>query len=194
MIEQVQNDPELFSIIRTQCSENGIGINFCDDILEHDDFLDQKKVIVLKLDAYYCSQNMVNPPKSPDYLVIVKCNDGTFNLHIAELRNVSSTTGVRQKDIREKFETATIDFLTTRFGHYFNTPDVLYKKVQLLLITDPLGLALKNLTADQIKKFIRGTALDAYSSMKPIVFQNRALMIEVALPNPTICECESADA
>lgn len=194
MIDLIQNDPELFSIIRTQCSENGIGINFCNDLLINEDHLDPEKAIILKLDSYYCTQNMATPPKSPDYLVIVKCNDGSFNLHIAELRNVSRTTGVRQKEIREKFETVTADFLTTRFGQYFNSPNISYKRVQLLLITDPLGLATKGLTAEQIKKFMRGTALDAYSSMKPLIFQNRALMIEVALPNPTICTCESLEA
>ncbi|MCX7257069.1 MAG: hypothetical protein NTZ64_10120, partial [Polaromonas sp.] len=147
-----------------------------------------------KIDAYYCSDRMPNPPKSVDYIVIVKCCDNNYNLYVIELSNVKSTRGVKQHEIYEKFQTVFFDFFEKKFPTIFKNPELgKFNKIELFIITDPLNLATKNLSDLEISRHLRGTVLDAFANFKPFIFNEQILIIKPKLPNPTINECTDAD-
>lgn len=190
MIDAIYSDPELHALIRQECFENQIGVTPDPALCDSDGFWDHTRVVALKVDAYYSTMNMATPPKSPDYVVIVKCEDNTFDLYVIELRNVAKTKGIKRKDIEAKFLTVFTDFFTVRFPHIFLNPGLgKFNKVRLYLVTDPLGLKKRNLTEAEIKEYFTGTVLDAFSNLEPIQFIGRNFLIEPKLPNPTIVKC-----
>lgn len=190
MFEQIYNDPELFQIIRQQCRENDVGATVSPALLSEGGDLDHSRIIVLKLDSLYSSQNMHNPPPAPDYLVIVKCGDDAYEGYIIELRDTGALGATRASSILPKFRTAVDDFLSQRYRHlFFRGDDVVFKTLKLYLVTDPLGVRSKGLTDDEYKERIRGTTLDAYASIEPVRVGRRALVIEPILPDPTIEPC-----
>jgi hypothetical protein len=176
--------------LRNECQENGIGVDFCNDLFIDDTYINPEKALILKLDSFYHTQRMAKPPKSPDYLVILKCPDGSYNLYIIELRNVSGTAGIPRKTIIDKFSTIIEDFFPKQFPKYFNTETNKINNISLYLVTDPFKIASKGLTDDEIRQYISGSNLDAYSSMDPLIYNGKPLIIEPKLPNPKICKCE----
>ena len=133
---------------------------------------------------------MHNPPPSPDYLVIVKCGDATYEGYVIELRDTNHTGAVRASQIQNKFKTAVEDFIGHRYKHlFFINGDVAFKKLKLYLVTDPLGLRAKQLSEEEYKRRIQGTTLDAYGTLPPIVVGTRPYLIEPVLPDPTIHPC-----
>lgn len=190
MFDRIYADPELFAIVRQQCCENDVGATVAAALLTEGGELDHERVIVLKLDSLYSSQNMHNPPPAPDYLVIVRCCDGSHEGYIIELRDTGQTGAVRASQILPKFTTAIDDFLGRRYRHlFFNGDDIVFRSLKLYLVTDPLGLRSKGLSNAEYKSRIRGTTLDAYSALQPVVVGKRALLIEPVLPDPTIEPC-----
>lgn len=190
MFDQIYQDPDLFAIVRQQCRENDVGVTLADALLNASGDLDYERVIVLKLDSLYSSQNMHNPPPAPDYLVIVKCTDNAYEGYVIELRDTGQTGAVRSSQILPKFRTAVDDFLSRRYRHlFFQNNELVFKSLKLYLVTDPMGLRAKRLSAEEYKLRIRGTTLDAYASLQPIVVGNRAHLIEPILPDPTIEPC-----
>lgn len=190
MIDAIYADVDLHALIRQECFENDLGLVPDPALCMDDGFWNHTKVVALKVDAYYSTINMATPPKSPDYVVVVKCQDNTFDLYVVELRNVARTRGVKRKDIEEKFATVFSDFLPNRFPHIFlNSALGTFNAVRLYLVTDPLNLANRGLSDLEIKEYFRGTTLDAFGNMEPIKFLGRNLLIEPKLPNPTIVEC-----
>ncbi|MFN9279219.1 MAG: hypothetical protein ACK6DW_05685 [Betaproteobacteria bacterium] len=190
MFDAIYADPDLFAITRQHCRENDVGATVSDQLLDEHGHLQHDRVLVLKLDALYSSQNMHNPPPAPDYLVIVRCGDDSYEGYIIELRDTGQTGVVRSKQILPKFRTAVDDFLSNRYRHiFFNNGDVAFKTLKLYLVTDPLGLRSKGLSEAEYKSRIRGTVLDAYSSLEPVVVGRRAYLIEPVLPDPTVQPC-----
>lgn len=190
MFEAIYADPDLFAITRQHCRENDVGAAVSEELLnEHGDLL-HDRVLVLKLDALYSSKNMHNPPPAPDYLIIVKCGDDSYEGYIIELRDTSQMGAVRSKQILPKFRTAVDDFLSTRYRHiFFNDDDIVFKSLKLYLVTDPLRLRSKGLSDAEYKSRIRGTVLDAYASLAPVVVGRRAYLIEPMLPDPAVRPC-----
>lgn len=190
MFDEIFSDPELFAIVRQNCRENDVGATIASDLLDVNGDLNHDRVIVLKLDALYSSQNMHNPPPSPDYLVIVKCCDESYEAYIIELRDVGQTGAVRSAQILPKFRTATDNFLSVKYRHiFFDGEDIKFKRLKLYLVTDPLNLKGKTLSEAEYQNRIRGTVLDAYASLAPIVVGRRAYLIEPVLPDPTVLAC-----
>ena len=104
MFEAILNDPDLFSLYRAACEENEICIEFS----EH---LPDDQYLILKIDAYYHSSRMHNPPRSIDCLIIVQCDTNPcYDFYLIELKNISSPKGFNTTEIREKFNTAIEDF------------------------------------------------------------------------------------
>lgn len=190
MFDRIYADPDLFAIVRQHCRENDVGATVAAALLDFRGDLDHERVIVLKLDSLYSSQNMHNPPPAPDYLVIVRCCDDSYEGYIIELRDSGQTGAVRASQILPKFRTAVEDFLERRYRHlFFDGDDIVFKSLKLYLVTDPLGIRSKGLSDAEYKTRIRGTTLDAYSTLKPVVVGKRALLIEPVLPDPTIEPC-----
>lgn len=192
MLDEIQNDPAIYSLIRNDCHENGIGINFCDELFEAGEYIDPDKLVILKLDAFYDTKRMATPPKSPDYLIILRCPDNSYNLYVIELRNVSRTSGIPRADILEKFSTIVEDFFPNRFPNYFDTTSHKINNISFYLITDPYNLASRGLNSQEIREYLTGTNLDAYSSMEPLIYNGLPILIEPKLPNPTLCRCDEA--
>jgi hypothetical protein len=190
MFDAIYADPELLGITRQRCRENEVGATVSHELLDDDGHLLHDRVLVLKLDALYCSQNMHNPPPAPDYLVIVRCEDDSYEGYIIELRDTTQTGAVRSSQILPKFRTAVDDFLSIRYRHiFFINDNVIFKSLRLYLVTDPLGLRSKGLSDAEYKSRIRGTVLDAYASLDPVVVGGRAYLIEPVLPDPTVEPC-----
>lgn len=191
MIEKIYADPDLFSIIRQDCRENNVGAAFAHDLInEHGDLKDDQ-IIILKLDALYSSKNMNSPPPSPDYLIIVKCCDNSLEGYIIELRDTTKNESVRAKEIIKKFKTISEDFFEKRYRNIFinENGNTIFKILRLYLVTDPLGLRSKNLSDNEYKNRIRGTTLDAYGTLEPLIFGNLPYIIEPILPDPVIKSC-----
>lgn len=190
MIDEIHAHPELYGLIRNDCFENGIGVDIVPELLLQDGLLNHNKIVALKIDSYYSSRCMINPPRSVDYLIIVKCGDKNYDLYVIELRNVKNTRGVRRKEIHEKFKTVFFDFFEIRFPEIFKNPLLgKFNEIKLFIVTDPLKLAPKNLTDSEISRYLKGTVLDAFANFVPFEFDERALLIEPKLPNPLINEC-----
>lgn len=190
MFDAIYAEPELFAIVRQHCRENDVGATISSQLLDADGYLIHDRILVLKLDALYSSQNMHNPPPAPDYLVIVRCGDNTYEGYIIELRDTHQTGAVRASQILPKFRTAVDDFLSRRYRHIFFVGDeVIFKNLRLYLVTDPLGLQSKGFSDQEYKSRIRGTTLDAYASLEPVIVGRRACLIEPVLPDPTLEPC-----
>ena len=188
MFDSIISNPELFHLIRQNCSENDIGIDFHDEFITSDGMLDSNKVLVLKPDSFYSSKLMHNPPPAVDYLILLKCEELTvYYIYLIELRNTKNTTGIKPNIIRKKFETVINDFLLNQFTTYFPASEII--KIKCYLVTDPLKMRGKGLNETEMRSYMRGTVLDAYSNLEPLVYKNKNLIIEPLLPNPIIEKC-----
>jgi|WetSurMetagenome_2_1015567.scaffolds.fasta_scaffold59096_3 hypothetical protein len=113
LFDEILQTPELFALYRETCEENGICVD-----LEN---INRDNVLILKIDAFYCSKYMKNEtPNSIDCLIIVKCANESYNLYLFELKNVSSTQGIEIAKIKAKFNTTINDFLNNRFKQLFD--------------------------------------------------------------------------
>jgi len=93
MFDAILDNPELWSLCRSTCFENEIGIDFCEKLTKDLETGLFEKIMILKIDAYYHPSKMAKPPRSIDCLIIVKCIDACYELYLVELRNVVSPTG-----------------------------------------------------------------------------------------------------
>lgn len=190
MFDQIRNHPELFGLIRGTCSENNIGINFANSLLDGQGELRQDTVLILKTDHFYSSNRMHNPPPAVDCLVVVRCdgNNG-FDYYLIELRNTRRTASVNLSEMKKKFDTVLQDFLGSKFKDIFFADGTFVNNIKLYLVTDPLGIRNRNLSEEEIRRIFRGTVLDAYGSMPPFRFRDKVLVIEPLLPDPMIKDC-----
>jgi hypothetical protein len=166
-------------------------VDFEPCFIEHD-LLNHNKAIILKMDDYYSSRRMHNPPPSIDCLIITKCNDGSYSFYLVELRDVSGTALIKPKEIVPKFETIVHDFFVNKFPDVFISDDVNINKVHMWVVTNALGT--EQLTEEEYRAKIKGTVIDQYLSIKPFRIKNRLATIEVvsprlSSPKPIIKEC-----
>jgi len=175
MFDNIRNHKILYGIERSYCSENNASVEF-DDSLKINDELDHLKTLVLKLDDYYNSKIMHNPPPSPDYLILVNCEDKEhYDLYLIELRDVSDSRLLHyDKEIKPKFETMIENFFP-QFSNIFKNTS--YGRIKFYLITTyPKNSA--NLSDEEYRKKIKTCLLDTYASQKPLKLYNKAVLIE----------------
>ncbi len=184
MLNKIIEEPNLFALHRSACEENGICIRVCDKLLDNGE-LRHDLITILKVDAYYCSKHMHNPPPAIDCLVVVKSEDAAFGLTLVELRNVSSARGIHPREIRPKFDTTINDFLSVKFANIFLCNDFEISHFQLWLVTNPYNWP--PLSEEQYLKKVKGTVLDMYLSDKPYRFRNKVALIERKEPSSEIC-------
>lgn len=163
-----------------------MAVEICEELLMGGD-LDDEKIKILKVDQYYSSRNFPIPPKSIDCLIVIKCKSGTYDLTLAELRDVGSTKGVRIADITSKFETTFSQFMQEDFPEIFSNPSYSITSIRAWLVTDPFNAS--HLSEEAYRKKIRGTVLDFFQSARPFRIGNHSVLIQPIRPNPIICTC-----
>ncbi|MFA8393779.1 hypothetical protein ACEPUD_27095 [Burkholderia ubonensis] len=179
---------ELHGLLRGTVEENDIGVTFAPNLLLNGEVNDDL-ILIFKVDSYYNSTQMNNPPKSVDYFVVVRCehNHG-YDAYIIELRNVGDTSGVKPREIRKKFETVFQDFFV-KFSNEFDEILSNLNSLKLYLITDPLGLKGKGLNDSDIAARIKDTVIEAFGFLAPFEFLGKPYLIEVKIPDPVIPAC-----
>jgi hypothetical protein len=184
MFDAILNDPDLFGLYRTACEENEVCIEFS----EH---LSEDKYIILKIDAYYNSLRMHNPPPAIDCLIIVQCDTNPcYDFYLVELKNISSPKHFNTKEIRDKFQTTIEDFLKKRFAYIFLNPAYCINHFKLYFVSDACRIKKRfpDITQQEYKNKILGTKYEAISLM-PFTFRGKIASISPLLPNPFVKEC-----
>lgn len=168
MFDRIRNNVDLSPYIVNHCCENGICVNFEESVGDNER-------LIIKVDDYYNSQNLgkMTPP-SPDCMIIVKCKKGGYNLHLVELKNITSCSGFRIENMTGKFETCLNDFISVRFRELLFID---YKNVKLYFVSKidfikhDMGLKYEVLINTRLK------------------FNGKNHMIRTYLPNPAIKAC-----
>lgn len=177
MFDAIINNPDLFSIRREECSENGVCVEFCDEIGGAENY------IILKVDDYYNTSNFATPPKAVDCLIVIKRDHG-YEIVLVELKNVSSTKSIKPGEIEPKFLSTIQDFMGSDFSDIFSG-DYDLVGFKTLLVADPWGWA--NLDSETFKRRIKGSLIDRYLMRKPLVFRGLSSQIKVEMPDPVLC-------
>ncbi len=192
-INSIINNQDLFPIVRFDVSENGVGISFSDHLLDKNGDLLTDRVCILKLDDYhaYNSKSTTNPPKVIDNIVIVQCFDNSIKIYLIELRSSNGrrpTQRLKHVEIEDKFKTAINDFVETRHAEIFGRVKI--NEAKAFLVTDPWKLSQKADGRELFNKKIKQSALDAYSSRKPLnIFGKKIFINPIMPPDPTITSC-----
>lgn len=184
MIDLIMCHPELSGILRRSCDENNICIEICDELLVGDD-LNDDLIQILKVDEYYSSKNMHNPPPSIDCLIILKTGENEFGFILVELRNVKGTALIKPKEIIGKYKTTVERFMLDEFSSIFCDDMFTVSFFKLWLVTNPFKIP--NLSDEQYERKIKGTVLEQYNSVKPLRFKNKVAIIEPMAPWTEIC-------
>ncbi|HRM14089.1 MULTISPECIES: hypothetical protein [Acinetobacter] len=189
--QKISESIEDFSCLREFPLENGLGIEISENCFENESLI-YEKILILKLDEHndFCSCFTHNPPAMIDFLIITQCCDESINLHLVEVRDTSGarrpTVRLNQKEIMLKFNNA-IDLYLENHGRKFIDVDKV-KSVKGYLVCDPWSLRDKDNREEIFKRKMKTSALDFYSTLKPLKVFNKAFMIEPELPNPVV-EC-----
>jgi len=184
MFNEIYHDEKLYPIISNYCSENNIEICLSEELQNHAD----DKLIILKVDEYYSSDNMHNPPPALDCVILVKCDKKPcYDLYLIELKAINSPDGFNKANILQKFKTVIDDFLESQFSHIFSNQE--YCNFNCYFVSNPYRC--NNISQDEYEKKIRidGLKLDYFNSIKPFRFKNKVSFIQSKLPNPLISEC-----
>lgn len=184
MINRIINDPELFSILREECSENGFCVNVCEHLTKNG-HLDSEKVIILKPDEFYNTKNYATPPKSIDCLFIIKRENEIFDLTLVELRNSKRGELNCPLRIQPKFNNTVNFFLKQDFREIFE--DARYKigKIKAYFIAEPIRQ--RNISEEEYRKKLASPFLERLALCKAMKFRGKIFSIEHKRPNPEIC-------
>lgn len=185
-------DPDLFNIRRDVIFDQGVEATVHECLLDSSGDLDHDKICIFKLDEYhaYNSRSYHNPPKVIDNLVIVRCCDGAVTIHMIELRRSRGKNALRRispNEIVEKFVTAAADFIGNRYLSVFN--GMVVKEIKAYLVSDLGGICSSENREKIFEAKVKSSALDAYSSQKPINVLGKKIFIRPVLPPNPIINC-----
>jgi len=170
MLNELRNDLILRDFIRERCEDEGLCV-------EIDPRINQKDVIILKVDDYYNSFAIEKRPASPDCLIIVRCADNTFSAIIVEMKNIDYSAGFTVENMKEKFETCLNDFMCKRFPRYFDRE---FKRITLYFL-NKIELHRAPAYDDNLKtKILMNTQFD---------FRGRPCKIQLRFPTTAIKPC-----
>lgn len=188
------NDIDDFACLRECSIENNIGIEICKSFYLNDGSINTDNIVILKLDEHpnFNSSHTHNPPAMIDLLIFVQCCDGkTIDVYLVEIRKTSDsrkpTNRLKVAEVFPKFKNAIDLYLTTRCSEFIQ-PDQ-HGKLKAYLVCDPWSQRSLPNGDDLFAKKMALSALDAFSSMKPIKVFNRYVQIEPKLPNPLVTPC-----
>lgn len=192
MISRIQNESKLRNCIRYEIEEiqldNGSKINVdVDERLTHRDY------VGVKVDDYYKGLHIAKPPKSVDFVVVVKNSRGSYTMYIIEFKDVDSPAGLKIRDIQDKFTTTIYDFLSDKFKDIFLNERYKYADIGLYLVSDAYGLTGKAESYEKYKQIQEKIdkkdtlKVDKRLAEKTYKFRNRFLTIQYEIPpNPVI--------
>ncbi|HAI67928.1 MAG TPA: hypothetical protein DCM38_00655 [Gammaproteobacteria bacterium] len=184
MFDEILNDSDLLSLLRSTCEENDICVELSEKLTE-------EKYLILKIDAYYNSSRIHNPPPSIDCLIIVKCDTNKcYDFYLVELRGIKSTKGFKIGNIQQKFSTTIDKFLKDEFASIFLNDDYCLNHFKLYFVSDGCRLQrFPDMTKEQYDKKLGTTKYGKFLLQKPYEFKNKKTLINPVLPNPMIKEC-----
>lgn len=177
LLNLLRADVALNRYISLTCNENGVSV-------EIDKTIDPNNLVIIKVDRYY-NHLIKDPDKSPDCLVIQRCDDGNYIIYIIELRNIRRQDGFKVDDIKEKFITCLDDFMSNKFANYFHNPLFNFLSIHLVFVSDPYSYKLN----PERQTKLRGHKLDALIAQRIPKYFGKHLYINHKLPNPTIKPC-----
>ncbi|MCK4406174.1 MAG: hypothetical protein KAV44_00720 [Bacteroidales bacterium] len=176
LLTNIQADASLSYFISNSCTENNVSIIIAHEISNED-------YCIIKVDDYYNSLHLAITPPSPDCLIIQRCSFG-YIITIVELKDISSPRSFNKEQIRQKFETCLLDFMSNKFRRYFYDLNIIIKDIHLFFVSDPYQQITK---PNKIKD--KSLLIDIFLSLRPLTFVNKKYYINPILPNPTIYEC-----
>lgn len=169
MINKIKSIEALSGFIIDSCCENEIEVTLHKDI-------SKEAYVIIKVDDYYNSLNLVDTPPSVDCAIIRECITEGYGLSLVELKNVKSAKNLSFKKIRSKFENTLNDFIKSRFK---DPLDIEYINVELFFVS-----------LLQHNKRDMGLSFETYIN-KSINFNGKKRLIRPYLPVPTIKNCYS---
>ncbi|NTE01269.1 hypothetical protein G6M26_02060 [Agrobacterium tumefaciens] len=168
MFENIKSNQHLRPYLAESCCENDICIEFEENIPSEDK-------LIIKVDDYYNALPLgLDTPPSPDCLILVRCNEGGYSLHIVELKNITTSKGYDINNLTAKFDTCIYDFIEKRFPNLLHME---YKTVKLYFVsridhhTRDMGLKYELLMGHRIN------------------FNGKRLLIRAFIPTPKIKHC-----
>lgn len=138
LIKSLKSDLKLQPFIIPRCEENGLCV-VLDASLGADEFL------IIKVDAFYnaCldyfdpSTRKWTTPASIDCLIVVQCKkQDRYQVLLVEQKNTPNNPP--HQNMRDKFETTLLDFMSNRFRHHFYNTDY-HLEIRLLLQIAAVG-------------------------------------------------------
>ncbi len=165
-LKKIKTHTVLSKLVRERCEEHGVCV-LVDERIENEHF------VVLKVDDFYNSLNVKIRPKSPDCLIIQKCNQSDYALTVAELKDISQASRFELKHIYEKFETCFDDFIGKRFDDILK---IEFKRVKLYFVS-------------KIEIYKRDATLKLKLANKPFYYNGKKYYIEPQMPSPAIKPC-----
>nr|VFJ91353.1 MAG: hypothetical protein BECKLFY1418A_GA0070994_101528 [Candidatus Kentron sp. LFY] len=138
MLNKIANCPDLDLLRRNTCEENDIRVTICDELMENG-ALRRDLIAILKIDAYYSTSRMPEPPKSIDCLIIIKTGEREFGLTLVELKKAPGSGRARQLKpgrIKPKFDNTIKQFLSGEFAHIFMNSAYTISDFRLWLVTN----------------------------------------------------------
>lgn len=189
MIQKIKNCKELIPYLQEKIEDEGIGVGIDAD-------LKAEELAIIKVDDFYNSLHLKEPPKSIDFCVAVDCECDWYILYLLELKNVNSPKKLIVKDIHGKFENTIQDFLTERFGWIFLADQFKYRDIKLYLVSDAYGVSGKYGTYAEYKKIwekkqkvLNRDSLRVDFNLGSKLFRFRGKIVKISYdipPNPII--------
>lgn len=169
LLNRIKADETLSKFIKDRCEDEGICVQIEDKMLI-------ENYLIIKPDDYYNSLNVERRPKSPDCLIIQKCQDNVnYSLTIAELKGGKAQNNpFAVEEIIEKFETCLKDFMGKRFKIYFNR---YFKRIDIYLVSNK-----------EIYKQDAGLKIKILQS-KRFEYNGGIYYIKPYMPNPAVKIC-----
>ena len=167
MINIIKEHVELSNYIEDTCCENGVCVNF-------DENIPQDSYVILKVDNYYNSLNIEHRPASIDCLIIRKCEESGYGMTLVELKNIETGRGFDVKNMTEKISTTLYDFIKNKFK---NPLDIQYKDIKLYFVSN-----------QEIYRRDLGLKMEVLINVR-FKYDERTLMIIPRMPNPAIKKC-----
>ena len=183
MIEAIQQEESLLASQRLECDENKYQTIISSSIDRDRD------LTIIKIDAYYGGLNLEKTPPTPDCLVVLRCEDGSYRIFIFELKNVNRASRIDRENIKDKFTTAVEDFMGKKFARIFENESFDIKDFRMYFITDPRGASSHNMKLEEFQKKYMGSRLDFLNNIPLLSYRGIARRIEHAPPGFTIEPC-----
>nr|VFJ77860.1 MAG: hypothetical protein BECKFW1821C_GA0114237_114211 [Candidatus Kentron sp. FW] len=135
MLNKIADHPELYALLRQSCEKNDVCVTVCDELMENGD-LRCDLINILKMDAYFSSKRIPDPPLSIDCLIIIKTGERAFGLTLVEPGKAKRGERLRLHEIKPKFDETISKFLLKDFANIFMNPDYTISYFRLWVVSN----------------------------------------------------------